>query len=92
MSDHPNVPEPKKPSPYGRHGSDSEAADGPSATFQADAMGATVIAYLITGPALFGGIGWLLAQWLEARIFIPIGIVIGMALSLYTIWLRYGRT
>ena len=54
MSDHPNVPEPKKPSPYGRHGSDSEAADGPSATFQADAMGGTVIAYLITGPALFG--------------------------------------
>jgi ATP synthase protein I len=65
---------------------------GPSPTFQADAMGSTIIAYLVTGPALFGGIGWLLSQWLGTTFFIPVGILSGMALSLYVIWLRYGRT
>lgn len=82
----------KRPSAYQPHGGDDDAPEGPSATFQADAMGATVIAYLITGPAVFGGLGWLLTRWLEAPIFIPIGMLFGMALSLYTIWLRYGRT
>lgn len=65
---------------------------GPSPTFQADAMGSTIIAYLVTGPALFGGIGWLLSQWLGTTFFIPVGILLGMSLSLYVIWLRYGRT
>lgn len=74
--------------PYG--GDDEDT--GPSPTFQADAMGSTIIAYLVTGPALFGGIGWLLSQWLGTTFFIPVGILSGMALSLYVIWLRYGRT
>ncbi len=64
----------------------------PSPTFQADAMGSTIIAYLLTGPALFGGLGWLLSQWLNTTFFIPVGILLGMALSLYIIWLRYGRS
>jgi hypothetical protein len=37
-------------------------------------MGATILAYLLTGPVVFGLIGWGL----------------GMALSLYIIWVRYG--
>lgn len=79
-----------KPSAYQPHSGDDDGR--PSATSQADAMGATIIAYLVTGPALFGGLGWLLGQWLGTRIFIPVGVLLGMALSLYTIWLRYGRT
>ncbi|KAB7746602.1 hypothetical protein GA707_01125 [Nostocoides sp. F2B08] len=55
-------------------------------------MGSTIIAYLVTGPALFGGLGWLLDRWLGTGFFTPVGVVGGMALSLYTIWLRYGRT
>ncbi|MDO5501789.1 MAG: hypothetical protein Q4G67_01325 [Actinomycetia bacterium] len=83
--------EPNKPSAYEPWKAD-DANTGPSPSFQADAMGATIIAYLITGPALFGGIGWLLAEWLDLRLLIPVGVLAGMALSLYTIWLRYGRT
>jgi ATP synthase protein I len=86
MSDEP-------PAAYRPHdGSSGSEESGPSPTFQADAMGATVIAYLVTGPAVFGGIGWLLAQWLGISAPIPVGILLGMALSLYIIWLRYGRT
>ena len=69
-----------------------EEGTGPSPTFQADAMGSTIIAYLLTGPALFGGVGWLLDRWLGTALFVPVGILSGMALSLYVIWLRYGRS
>ncbi|SMC31430.1 Putative F0F1-ATPase subunit Ca2+/Mg2+ transporter [Janibacter indicus] len=57
-----------------------------------DAMAATVLAHLITGPILYGAIGWLLDRWLGTSFLVIIGIVGGMALSLYVIWLRYGTS
>ena len=71
--------------------SDLEAGSGPSPSAQADAMGSTILAYLLTGPALFGGLAWLLSEWTGVTFFLPIGILVGMALSLYIIWLRYGK-
>lgn len=64
----------------------------PSPTAQADAMGSTVLAYLITGPMLFGALGWLVDRWLGVTLFIAVGILAGMGLSLYIIWLRYGTS
>ena len=76
----------------GAGGGDSvEPGSGPSPSAQADAMGSTILAYLLTGPALFGGLAWLLTEWTGATFFLPIGIMVGMALSLYIIWLRYGK-
>jgi F0F1-type ATP synthase assembly protein I len=48
------------------------------------------VAYLITGPLLYGGIGYLLDRWLGTSWIVGVGIVGGMALSLYLIWFRYG--
>ncbi|MGL5865321.1 MAG: hypothetical protein ACRCYX_05520 [Dermatophilaceae bacterium] len=59
---------------------------------QPDAMGATVTAYLLTGPVCGGALGYALDLLIDARFFIVIGLLAGMALSIYTIWLRYGRT
>lgn len=70
----------------------ASTTDGPSPTAQADAMGSTVLAYLITGPMVFGAAGWLLDRWLTVTGFVAVGIVLGMALSLYIIWLRYGTS
>lgn len=64
----------------------------PNPIVQADAMGSTVLAYLISGPLLFGGLGWLVDRWLGVSAFIAVGIIGGMALSLYIIWLRYGTS
>lgn len=64
----------------------------PSANARADALGATVIAYLLTGPAVFGAIGFGLDKLLGTGFIIVLGILAGMALSLYTIWLRYGTS
>jgi len=39
---------------------------------------------------LFGGIGWGLDSLLGTTWLVAVGIVAGMALSLYLIWFRYG--
>jgi F0F1-type ATP synthase assembly protein I len=49
-----------------------------------------VVSYLITGPAFFGGIGWALDHWLGTSWLVVVGILGGMALSLYLVWFRYG--
>ena len=49
-----------------------------------------VVSYLISGPAMFGLIGWGLDSWLGTTWLVAVGIVGGMALSLYLIWFRYG--
>lgn len=67
-------------------------SQGPSPVSQADAMGATIVAYLITGPILFGAVGWSIDRWLGLTGFVAVGIIGGMGLSLYTIWLRYGTS
>ncbi len=64
----------------------------PHPVVAADAIGSTVLAHLITGPLLFGGLGWLLDRWLGTSAFVAIGVIAGMGLSLYTIWLRYGTS
>lgn len=48
------------------------------------------IAYLLSGPLVYGGVGWLLDRWLGTSFLVGVGIVGGMALSLYLIWFRYG--
>jgi hypothetical protein len=49
-----------------------------------------VVSYLISGPVMFGGIGWALDHWLGTGFFVPMGILVGMAVSLYLVWFRYG--
>lgn len=48
------------------------------------------VAYLLTGPLVYGGLGWLADRWLGTSWLVGVGIVGGMALSLYLIWFRYG--
>ena len=50
---------------------------------------ADALALVISGPVLFGGIGWLLDHFLHTGFLLPVGLVGGMALSLYLIWVRY---
>lgn len=49
----------------------------------------TVLSYLISGPLIYGGLGWLLDLWLGTQFFVAIGLLGGMALSIYVINLRY---
>lgn len=75
--------------PSARQQRDWTALSGSSRTADGDAT--SLLAYLIAGPAVYGGIGYLVDQWLGTRFGVGIGILLGMALSLYVVWLRYGR-
>ncbi len=65
----------------------SRAAD---AAAQATAMDVT--AYLLAGPITFGGLGMLGDHFLHTAFLLPIGALGGLALALYLVWFRYGRS
>jgi len=50
----------------------------------------SVPAYLLAGMAMYGGIGWLLDRWLGTSWLVLVGVLLGTALAMYVIWLRYG--
>ena len=52
--------------------------------------GWAVTGTLISGMAVWGGAGWLLDQWLDTRVFFPVGIILGMAVAIYLVVARFG--
>ena len=51
-----------------------------------------VVSHLLAGVILYGGIGWLLDEWLGTRGFVGVGIVLGAGAGVWLVWLRYGRS
>lgn len=55
--------------------------------------GWTIFSYMLTGMILYGGIGWLLGHWVfHSALFFPLGMVVGLALSITLVIFRYGRS
>ena len=52
--------------------------------------GWSVIGTMLSGMAVWGGAGWLLDHWLGTRVFVPVGIIFGMAVSIYVVVVKYG--
>lgn len=69
-----------------------EQGNGRRADFAAQYDAMDVLAYLLAGPITFGGLGWLGDRWLHTSFLLPIGTLAGVALALYTVWVRYGRS
>jgi ATP synthase protein I len=67
---------------------DDDAEGPPAAAGEAAAW--TVLSYVITGPLLYGGIGWLLDRWLGTGFLVAVGLVIGAGLAVFLVNLRYG--
>ncbi len=54
-------------------------------------VGWTVLSYLLSGMAAYGLIGWLIGRAVHVQMLFPIGMLVGIAISLgFVIW-RYGR-
>lgn len=51
----------------------------------------SIPSYILSGMAVYGGLGWLLDQWWGTSALLPIGILVGLGLALYLVYLRYGR-
>jgi F0F1-type ATP synthase assembly protein I len=45
---------------------------------------------MLSGMAVWGGAGWLLDRWLDIKVFLPVGIILGMAVSIYLVVVKYG--
>jgi F0F1-type ATP synthase assembly protein I len=63
---------------------------GPRRNEDADAAWG-VIGYLVSGLVVWAGLGALADHWLGTSFLLPIGLVLGMALGLYLVWVRYGK-
>lgn len=66
-------------------GGDRPASPPPSA-------GYTYLSYLIGGMLLYGGIGWLVGRWTGEPVLFPVGMIIGLALSVALIIFRVTRS
>jgi ATP synthase protein I len=53
--------------------------------------GYTVFSYLIAGMLAYGGIGWLIGHFTHISMLFPIGMLVGLAISVSWIVYRYGR-
>jgi F0F1-type ATP synthase assembly protein I len=45
---------------------------------------------MLSGMAVWGGAGWLLDRWLDIEVFLPVGVILGMAVSIYLVVVKYG--
>jgi ATP synthase protein I len=54
-------------------------------------VGLTVFSYLISGMLAYGIIGWLIGRAVHVELLFPIGMLVGLAISIGFIIHRYGR-
>ena len=53
--------------------------------------GYTIFSYLIAGMLAYGGIGWLIGHYAHNSMLFPIGMLVGLAISVGWIIYWYGR-
>ena len=76
---------PPRPPPTG--GSD----DGRDVPPMAESPALNASAYTLTGLLVFGVAGWLADRVLGISVLLPIGLMIGVAVGLWLVWVRYGK-
>lgn len=64
-------------------------ADG-SGKVSGSEQGMRVLSYLIGGMLFYGGVGWLIDHFAGTSFAMPVGIVVGMACSIFLIIRRFG--
>lgn len=65
--------------------------DQPSGSHGDESIVWSIVGTLLSGPALYGLIGFGVNELFDVSFGIPIGIVVGFVLSGYIIYMRYGR-
>lgn len=59
---------------------------------KSDQLASNVTAILISGPLLYTALGWFADRWLDTKPWLTLlGLLLGMALSMYLVWIRYGN-
>ena len=55
-------------------------------------IGLTIFSYLLSGMLLYGGLGWLISHWTGISLIFPLGMLFGLALTIWLVISRYGRS
>ena len=71
-----------------RTAQDEAAAQGRAQGLE---TGWTVFSYLLAGMAAYGGIGWLIGRAVHVALLFPIGMLVGLGISIGYIIHRFGR-
>lgn len=50
------------------------------------------MAYMLSGPLGYGGLGWALDQWFATMFLLPLGLLGGGAASVYLVYIRYVKS
>lgn len=80
--------------------SESERRSGPESSRNGESQGNPLadatwssISYILGGMAVYGGLGWLIDRWTgHSALFLPIGVIVGVALALVLVYVRHGRS
>jgi ATP synthase protein I len=51
-----------------------------------------VFSYMIGGMVFYGGVGWLIGHWTGISILFPLGMILGIVLSVLMIIFRFTRS
>src|SRR3954471_5105217 len=72
------------------HGDARPRPDEPAHTPSGADMGWNITGTTLSGIIAWGGVGWLLDRWLEARVFTLGGTIFGLPVAIYLIVVKYG--
>src|SRR3954447_1055218 len=64
--------------------------DEPAHTPSGADLGWNITGTMLSGIIVWGGVGWLLDRWLETRFFILVGTLLGLAVAIYLVVVKYG--
>jgi ATP synthase protein I len=54
--------------------------------------GWSIFAYLISGMAFYGGLGWLIGHFTHIPVLFPIGALVGIGIGIFAVYYKYGRS
>lgn len=73
------------------HGTASGHPGGPASDGRGN-VGWTIFSYLLAGMLFYGGLGWLIAHWTGLPLLFPMGMALGLVLSVGLVLYRFGRS
>lgn len=71
-------------------GGSSEPGQAPATPRESD--GWRILSYMLGGMILYGGIGWLVGKWTGISVLFPVGMILGIGLSIVLIVFRVTKT
>jgi ATP synthase protein I len=76
--------------PGSEQGGSSQPDRTPPPAHESD--GWRILSYMLGGMILYGGIGWLVGKWTGIPVLFPIGMILGIGLSIVLIVFRVTRS